>query len=94
MNVKLSEEDIEKRKELEKGPYILLEGFKDETRAFGECRCYTLMLNNEVEGAMIIPDRTSHGMSVMEIISPVYLRRHFSLMDGDKIKVFFTNATF
>ncbi|MFP3950842.1 MAG: DUF120 domain-containing protein [Candidatus Bathyarchaeia archaeon] len=92
LNVSISEGEIEKRRRVERGPYIRLEGFEDEERAFGACRCYPLMLNGEVEGALIVADRTSHDMSVMEIISPVYLRRRFDLADGDSIRVYFYNA--
>ena len=30
-----------------------------------------------------------HDLSVMEIISPTYLRRHMQLADGDKVKLSF-----
>lgn len=92
LNVRISGGEIEKRERVERGSYIRLEGFEDEERAFGSCRCYPLMLNAEVEGALIVAERTSHNMSVMEIISPVYLRRRFNLADGDSIKVYFYNS--
>jgi len=89
LNVKINEEDFNRRQKLERGPSIMLEGFKDEERAFGAARVYPCIINDEEEGALIVAERSSHDYSVMEIISPQYLRRKMELMDGDKIKVAF-----
>lgn len=89
LNVKLKPEDFEKRRRLEKHPSVILDGFKDGERSFGSCKVYPLLLNDEIRGALIVADRTIHDLSTMEIVSPVYLRRHFGLSDGDKIRVSF-----
>ena len=89
LNVKIKEEEYNKRQKLERGLSIRLEGFKDEERAFGAARVYPCIINDEEEGAMIVAERSSHDYSVMEIISPQYLRREMELADGDKIKLAF-----
>jgi riboflavin kinase len=89
LNVKIKEEEYNKRQKLERGPSIRLEGFNDEERAFGAARVYPCIINDEEEGAMIVAERSSHDYSVMEIISPLYLRRKMELADGDKIKLAF-----
>ena len=89
LNVRIKPEDFEKRRRLEKHPSVILDGFKDGERSFGSCKCYPLLLNDEVKGALIVADRTIHDLSTMEIVSPVYLRRHFGLSDGDAVKVSF-----
>jgi len=89
LNVRIKSEDFDKRRRLEKHPSAILDGFKDGERSFGSCKCYPLLLNDEVKGAMIVADRTIHDLSTMEIVSPVYLRRHFELGDGDPVKVSF-----
>jgi riboflavin kinase len=89
LNVRITEEQLEKRHRLERGPFIHLEGFKDGERAFGGARCYPLTLNEEVEGALIVAERSIHDENVLEIISPLYLRRHLGLADGDKVKLSF-----
>lgn len=89
LNVKIKEEEYDKRQKLERGPSIKLEGFKDGERAFGAARVYHCIINDEEKGAMIVAERSSHDYSVMEIISPLYLRRKMELADGDKIKVAF-----
>ena len=89
LNVKIKEEEYNKRQKLERGPSIRLEGFKDEERAFGAARVYPCIINDDEEGALIVAERSSHDYSIMEIISPQYLRRKMELADGDKIKVTF-----
>ena len=89
LNVRIKEEDYEKRRRLERGEYIRLEGFKDGERAFGAAHCYPCLIGDEVEGFLIVAERSSHDYSIMEIISPHYLRRKLGLADGDKVKVSF-----
>jgi len=93
LNVKIRQEDYERRRRLEARPAVVIEGFKNGERAFGACRCYPLLINDEVEGALIVADRTTHNTGVMEIVSPIYLRRHFSLSDGDRVRLAFSNRS-
>ena len=87
LNLRLMEGDLEERRRLDRMPAIVLKGFKSCDRAFGGARCYPLVVNDEVEGALIVADRTVYDISVMEIIAPINLRSHFSLEDGDIVRV-------
>ena len=89
LNVRIREEDFDKRRQLERLPSIRLEGFKDGERAFGACRCYPLTINGEVDGALIVAERSIHDFNIMEIVSPLYLRRHLELADGDRVRLSF-----
>ena len=89
LNVKITEEDYDRRRRLERGEYIRLEGFKDGERSFGAAHCFPCIINEEVECALIVAERSIHDYGVMEIISPEYLRRKLELADGDKVKVSF-----
>ncbi len=91
LNLRISEEDVERRRRLERLPSIRIEGFMDMGRGFGGARCYPLIVNEEVEGALIIADRSSYEKDVMEVISSVYLRGHFSLKDGDWVRIRISN---
>jgi len=88
LNLKLvSEEALRHRMELETLPAIKISGFMNEDRTFGEVRCYPVMINEEVRGAIVIASRSHYGPSVLEVIAPVYLRERFNLKDGDKVKI-------
>lgn len=64
-----------------------IHSFQTKSRTFGAIGCYEIMINNEVQGAIIIPERTNHDESVLEIIAPVSLRKKFSLSDGSKLNL-------
>jgi len=88
LNLKLtSEYDIKSLSELEAYPAIELEGFEDESRTFGSVKCYPAIINNKVKGAVINALRSHYGSSVLEIVSPFFLRSRLKLKDGNKVKV-------
>ncbi len=89
LNIRIGEEDYDKRRRLERGEFVRLEGFKDGERSFGAAHCFPCIINNEYEGALIVAERSIHDYGVMEIISPHYLRRRLELADGDKVRVSF-----
>jgi riboflavin kinase len=87
LNLRLREADLEQRRRLERLPAVVLDGFRSRERAFGGGRCYPAVVNGEVEGAVVVADRTSYDTSVLEVIAPVNLRERFGLRDGDSVRV-------
>ena len=88
LNLKLSGDyDIKARTELEAYPAIKVEGFKNEDRTFGLVKCYPVLIDNKVKGALITALRSHYDVSVLEIIAPVCLRKQLNLKDGNKVKV-------
>jgi riboflavin kinase, archaea type len=88
LNIKLtSEYDIKTRMELDVFPAIEVEGFKNGERTFGVVKCYPVMIENKVKGAIITAMRSHYDVSVLEIIAPVCLRKALNLKDGNKVKV-------
>lgn len=88
LNIKLATDyDFKTRSELEAYPAIEVEGFKNENRTFGSVKCYPAIIENKVKGALVSALRTHYDASVVELIAPVYLRKHLNLKDGHKVKV-------
>ena len=88
LNLKLtSDYDIKARTELEAYPAIEVEGFKNEDRTFGIVKCYPVLVDNRVKGAIITALRTHYDVTVLEVIAPICLRKHLDLKDGQKVKV-------
>jgi len=88
LNLKLTTDyDIKTRSELEAYPAIEVEGFKNEDRTFGPVKCYPVIMDNKVKGALVVALRSHYDASVVEIIAPVFLRKHLKLKDGHKVKV-------
>jgi riboflavin kinase, archaea type len=88
LNLKLgSDYDIKARTELEAYPAVEVEGFKNDDRTFGLVKCYPVLIDNKVKGALITALRSHYDVSVLEIIAPVCLRKQLNLKDGHKVKV-------
>ena len=88
LNIKLTTNyDIKTRQELEGYPAIAVEGFKSESRTFGPVKCYPALINNKAKGALLFALRTHYDSSVLEIISPQYLRNQLKIKDGQKAKL-------
>jgi len=88
LNLKLtSEYDMKTRMELDAYPAIELHGFENENRSFGDVKCYPVLVNNKVKGALLTALRTHYDSSVIEIVAPVYIRGSLKLKEGQKVKV-------
>lgn len=88
LNLKISSEyDANIREELETYSGIEIEGFRNENRAYGPVRCFHAAVNNKEKGAVVLALRTHYNSSVLEVISPVYLRDRLKLKDGNRARI-------
>jgi len=82
LNLKLiSNTDIKNRTYLESSPGILINSFSNKIRSFSSVKCFILRINDNFPGAAIIIERTHHDESVLEIISPIYLKDNSKIFD-------------
>tara|TARA_Y100000590_G_scaffold242772_1_gene272873 strand:- start:443 stop:1105 length:663 start_codon:yes stop_codon:yes gene_type:complete len=72
---------------LSKNDGILIEGFTDKKRTYGNVKCFPCTINSNIQGSIIIIERTHHDRSVIELISPIFLRKKLKLNDGDEVSV-------
>jgi len=88
LNLKLtSSKDRKLKRELEHYSGINIDGFKDEHRTYGSAKCFMAVVNDLVEGAVGIFERSHYDDSVLEVISPIKIREKLGLRDGDRVKV-------
>jgi riboflavin kinase len=88
LNLRLATDyDVKARNELEAYPGVEIEGFRSEDRTFGSVKCYPMIIENRVRGALILALRSHYDASVLEIIAPISLRKNLRLRDGQKVKV-------
>jgi len=69
---------------------IRIEGFRDEGRTFGECKCYRIRICGQ-QAAIVRPDRSSYPPHLVEVVAPVCLRDALHLEDGDYVEVTLEN---
>lgn len=85
LNLVLEDElSLMNRIEMDLAKGFMIPEYKDQDRVLGAVKLFPATIN-DVEGAVVIPSRTTHPKAVVEIISPFYLREKLSLKDGDRI---------
>jgi riboflavin kinase len=93
LNLRLRSEYEDERRFLETLPHIVIEGFRDGERTFGQVICHTAKINDAEDGALISAVRTHYAGDVIELIAPSNLRAKLELKDGDIVKVRITSSS-
>lgn len=90
LNLRINTNDID-RLDLIRGSWpIIIKGFEEEGRRFGDVLCYPLKIPKITANvAGIIPRRSHYGSNILELISDVYLREVLDIADGDEVVVEF-----
>ena len=65
---------------------IYIEGFWDEGRTYGRCKCYKIKVHG-IEAAVIRPDLSNYPPDLIEVIAPVCLREALELSDKDAVEI-------
>ncbi len=86
LNIKLNKESAAARRRLESREPIYITSFRSYSRTFGGIRCYKGTIN-EVEGAVIVPDRSHYQSDIIETVAPVSIRDALHLENGDTVEV-------
>ena len=64
---------------------IKIEGFTEEGKSFGECKCYLIKFNS-MKAAVVRPEKSRYPPEMIEIIAPVKLRA-LGLEDGAPVEI-------
>ena len=88
LNLRLSNESmIEQRRSLDYLRGVEVSGFRDRSRTYGPVRCFRALIAGKHRGAVLAIERTHYDSSVLEVISPINLRKALRLKDGDDCSV-------
>lgn len=88
LNLKLTKPAyVSLRKELESYEGITISGFNDGQRTYGPLRCLSALVENKVEGSVLLIQRTHYDYTVLEVMAPICLRDSLKLKDGDLVQV-------
>jgi len=86
LNLRLSPQEVSRRKELEMYPSKVVQGFDRRKRSFGEVVCYPATIDG-INCAIILIRRTHYDESVLEVIAPVHIRSALNLKEGSSVKL-------
>lgn len=86
LNVVLAPDALPYRRYLEALPGVLLKGFSDGVRTYGNVKAFKCTIF-DMDCAVLVIERTHHGPEVVEVIAPVKLRDVYGLKDGDPVSI-------
>lgn len=88
LNVKLPPEEVQKRLLLRerKGEYI--KGFEHKGKKLGGLVSYVCHFNG-TSAIAIFPEKSQHGLNIIELVGPIEFRRKFALKDGEWVTLLF-----
>jgi riboflavin kinase len=75
-------------------PPIPVLGFKTSDRTYGDVLCYKVSIENKYAGAIVRSVRSLYDNTVVEIISPLNLRKELNVKDGSRVYVYFVPPRF
>lgn len=88
LNVKLPPEEVQKRLLLRerKGAYI--KGFEHKGKKLGGLISYVCHFNG-TSAVAIFPEKSQHGLNIIELVGPIEFRKKFALKDGEQVSLSF-----
>ena len=88
LNLRLrSMADVKARKDLEALPSIVVKGFINGERSYGDVKCFKVLVNEKADGFIVMIHRTHYGQDVLEVIAKESLRKKLRLKDGDLVQL-------
>lgn len=93
LNVELTPESVRSRAEVAalSASATRIDGWEDGDRTFGPATCYAARIEADGEtydsAHVIVPERTHHDETQMELIAPVKLREVLNLSDDDRLTI-------
>lgn len=86
LNIKLDDESAAARVRLSNLAPTYISSFKTSNRTYGGIKCYVASIG-EIDGAVIVPDRSHYHEDVIETVAPVSIKKTLNVDNGDLIKV-------
>jgi len=86
LNVRMAPEDAWKRQRLLKIEPVIIGGFTDGKRTYGDLFAYRCKLEGR-EGVIVVPMRTHHGPEIIEVICGFDAKKKLGRKDGDTVRI-------
>ena len=86
LNVKVIDDDSRRAiGRMKNTPPLVVIGFRHKGRTFGDVICYRVKVNNEIEAAVVMAQRTHHSEDILEVVAPVDIRKTLNMEDNSKV---------
>jgi riboflavin kinase len=85
-------EDRNKKLMLNRMKGITVDGFSIGNRVLGKVKCFPVLINRKVKGALVLPERSHYSSDTIEIVSQHNLREKLRLRDGSRVDIELLNS--
>jgi riboflavin kinase len=86
LNVKVTDEESRRAiGRMRNSPPLVVNGFRHKDRTFGDVICYRVRVNDKIEAAIVMAQRTHHSEDILEVIAPFNIRKVLNINDDDKV---------
>ena len=83
LNLILTQKSMEKKKKLEKNEGIAI----IPEKGYCEAKCFRAKINGRIQGAVVIPKVQNYPEELLEVLSPLNLRKALDLKDGNLVEI-------
>ena len=94
LNIELDEESIRQRKKMEALDGIPIDEWVDNGQTYGAAVCYAVDISANTStyssAHVLVPERTHHGSSIIEVIAPEKFRDTLSIGPHDQVQLYIT----
>ncbi len=81
LNLEIPPEQLELRLQLKAKNALTIPGFSHKGRELGPIHCFPCKIG-KISGVLVFPERSHHGLNVLELMAHVDLRKALGLKDG------------
>jgi riboflavin kinase len=86
LNVKVTDEESRRAiGRMRNSPPLVVSGFRYKGRTFGDVICYRVRVNDKIEAAIVMAQRTHHSEDILEVIAPFNIRKALNINDDDRV---------
>jgi riboflavin kinase len=86
LNVKVTDEESRRAVgRMKNSPPLVVRGFRHKGRTFGDVICYRVRINDKIEAAIVMAQRTHHSEDILEVIAPFNIRKALNINDDDSV---------
>jgi riboflavin kinase len=86
LNVKVTDDESRRAiGRMRNSPPLVVTGFRHKGRTFGDVICYRVRVNDKIEAAIVMAQRTHHSEDILEVVAPVNIRKVLNINDDDKV---------
>jgi len=87
LNLRLDADSMKAKKTLAAKNGIRIEPYSDGQKCYCGAKCFMVLIEGKIRGAIVMPEVTRYGDDVVELLAPVYLRSALKLRDSDQVTV-------